>query len=184
MDNNKLTEQSNELLEISKYLTNHLKIKNLVLNSATVAINDKTYPIITSDFFMSKFFFLKEDNSFVFEKKKMLIFLTKIIKKKIIEHKLSYCNILELIGLSFTTTIKQKTLRLNVGYNHSIYYVIPKDVIIHTKKKYIYVFSNSLQRLNFVIKELMNFRKLNAYKLKGIRLKDQLYIKKKKKITN
>ena len=55
-------------------------------------------------------------------------------------------------------------------------------MIIHTKKKYIYVFSNSLQRLNFVIKEIINFRKLNAYKLKGIRLKDQLYIKKKKKL--
>tara|TARA_R110002050_G_scaffold77851_1_gene166080 strand:+ start:15770 stop:16327 length:558 start_codon:yes stop_codon:yes gene_type:complete len=185
MDNLKLTEtQFDNLQEFSKYLTTSSKITSLVFNSHNLLINDTNYIIISSKFLESKLTFIKTSNSFVFENKKIFNFLIKIIKKKLIEHKLSYCNILELVGLSFTTTIKQNTLRLNLGYNHSIYYIIPKDIIMHTKKKSIYIFSNSLQRLNFVIKELINFRKLNVYKLKGIKLKDQLYIKKKKKITN
>jgi hypothetical protein len=184
MDSLKITKQPNMPIEFSKYLTKVSQIDNLIFNVDKLVIENSSYPIITSKFLESQFIFLNKSKNFLFGNKKNFVFLTKIIKKKILEHRLSYCNILELIGLSFTTTIKQNTLRLNLGYNHSIYYIIPKDITIHTKKKYIYIFSHSLQRLNFVISELINFRKLNAYKLKGIKLKDQLYLKKKKKLTN
>ena len=180
MDSLEIIKQSNMPIQFSKYLTNVSQINNLTFNVDRLVIENSSYPIITSKFLESQFIFLNKSKIFLFGNKKNFVFLTKIIKKQILEHRLSYCNILELIGLSFTTTIKQNTLRLNLGYNHSIYYIIPNDITIHTKKKYIYIFSHSLQRLNFVINELINFRKLNAYKLKGIKLKDQLYLKKKK----
>ena len=178
-----LTEK--KIYEKLNYLTNTNVVRNLNFNSNNLIINnDINYKIINTQMKENGVLYSNNSNAFFFKKKLFFSLLTNLIKKKLTEYRLSYCNILELIGLSFTTTIKNNRLRLNLGYNHSIYYVIPKDVIIHTKKKYIYVFSHSLQRLNFVMKELVNFRKVNAYKLKGIKIKDEIYIKKKKKLSN
>lgn len=90
---------------------------------------------------------------------------------------------LELYGLSFTVTKKKNILRLNIGYTHSVYYKIPTDVIIGAKKKRIYLFSLSLFRLKFIVAELIKFRPLSSYKLKGIKNKDVLYKKKKINLT-
>lgn len=171
--------------ECAKYLTRVSNVNRIYLNKYYLIINEVTsyrLPIVTNLLFSV----LQNNNHSIIVYKKKLIFqfFLRFIKKKLKEYQLKYCNILELFGLSFTTTIKKNNLRLNVGYNHSIYYLIPKDIIIHTKKKYIYVYSSSLQRLNFVISELINFRKVNAYKLKGIKIKDRLFIKKKKKLSN
>ncbi len=169
--------------ESSKYLTKISNINTIEINKNSLKINEKIceLPAPTAN---RSFLIIPNKSILIYEKKLTFQFFLKYIKNKLKEYKLSYCNILELFGLSFTTTIKKDKLRLNIGYNHSIYYLIPNDVVIHTKKKYIYVYSASLQRLNFVISELINFRKINAYKLKGIKIKDSLYIKKKKKLSN
>lgn len=109
--------------------------------------------------------------------------LFKYLQKQLYRWHIGYCVMLELYGLSFTVTKKKNVLRLNIGYTHSVYYQIPADVIIGTKKKRIYVFSLSLFRLKFVVAELVNFRPLSSYKLKGIKNKDILYKKKKINLT-
>lgn len=104
------------------------------------------------------------------------------MKKKIQECFISnlrgFFYILELIGLGFSVTIKNNLLRFNVGFNHSIFYFIPKDVLIRSKRKTLFIFSNSFFILKQVIIDLKNFRKLSIYKLKGIKEKNELYIKK------
>lgn len=86
--------------------------------------------------------------------------------------------ILELFGLGFSVTTKNNILRFNVGFNHSIYYIIPKEVTVRSKRKALFLFSNSFFILKKVIVDLRNFRKLSIYKLKGIKERDELYIKK------
>ncbi|EPS73341.1 hypothetical protein M569_01426, partial [Genlisea aurea] len=89
-----------------------------------------------------------------------------------------YICILELIGLGFSVTAKNNILRLNVGFNHSIYFPIPKDVIIRSKRKVLFIFSHSFFLLRNTISTIKVFRLLSVYKLKGIKEKDALYRKK------
>ena len=104
--------------------------------------------------------------------------LKKKLQKFYIGHSRGFVCILELIGLGFSVTAKENLLRFNVGFNHSIYYKIPSDIIIRSKRKSLFVFSNSFFSLRKAIVDLKNFRKLSIYKLKGIKEKNDLYIKK------
>jgi ribosomal protein L6P/L9E len=104
------------------------------------------------------------------------------LKKKLQEFYISnirgFICLLELIGLGFSVTAKQNILRFNVGFNHSIYYKVPYDVIVRSKRKTLFIFSHSFFSLRKAVVDLKNFRKLSVYKLKGIKEKDELYIKK------
>jgi hypothetical protein len=128
------------------------------------------------------FYFLKKDltNNFYFknfvERSKFL----NILKKSFYFVTHGFCMHLELIGLGYSVTVKQKysLLRFNIGFNHSVYYIIPKNIIIKTKRKRLFLFSYSFFLLKKVSIDLKNFRRLSVYKLKGIKDKNELYIKK------
>lgn len=102
----------------------------------------------------------------------------KIINKFLISSIRGYITILEIIGLGYSVTCKNNVLRLNVGYNHSIYFPVSLDVNIRSKRKIIFLFSHSFFILKNTVVTLKNFRKLSIYKLKGIKEKDELYFKK------
>lgn len=89
-----------------------------------------------------------------------------------------YCIILDIIGLGFSVTMSGQLLRMNIGYNHSIFYLVSDLVLIRAKRKILYCFSFSLFDLKKIIVDIKNFRRLNSYKLKGIKEKNELYIKK------
>lgn len=120
----------------------------------------------------------KTKNFFIFEKNKNFFSLKKKLQKIYVGNIRGFVCLLELIGLGFSVTAKQNILRFNVGFNHSIYYKIPQDVIVRSKRKSLFIFSNSFFSLRKVVIDLKNFRKLSVYKLKGIKEKDDLYIKK------
>jgi len=128
------------------------------------------------------FFFLKKEliNIFYFtnfiERSKFL----NILKKSFLSVSRGFCMHLELIGLGYSVTVKRKLnlLRFNIGFNHSVYYNIPLNIIIRSKRKRLYLFSYSFFLLKKVSIDLKNFRKLSVYKLKGIKDKNELYIKK------
>lgn len=132
-------------------------------------------------YFLSKQIVIK--SGFVYSTKSGIFKVFQFIKKILNRLNIGFCTILELFGLSFTVTKKKNILRLNIGYTHSVYYKVPDDVYINTKKKRIYLFSFSLFRLTSVVAELIRFRPLSSYKLKGIKDKDSLYIKKKMNLT-
>jgi len=128
------------------------------------------------------FFFLKKNlvKSFYFknfiERSKFL----NILKKSFLSVSRGFCVHLELIGLGYSVTVKKKQniLRFNIGFNHSVYYNIPNNIIIRSKRKRLYLFSYSFFLLKKVVIDLKNFRKLSVYKLKGIKDKNELYVKK------
>jgi hypothetical protein len=138
---------------------------------------------INYKFFLDyNFFFIKKNliNYFYFknflERSKFL----NIIKKLFFHVIQGFCLHLELIGLGYSVTVKkaENLLRFNIGFNHSVYYVIPNNILIKTKRKKIFLFSYSFLLLKKVGVDLKNFRKLSVYKLKGIKIKNELYIKK------
>ncbi len=128
------------------------------------------------------FYFLKKNliNNFYFkyfvDRSKFL----NILKKSFLHVTRGFCIHLELIGLGYTVTVKKKKnlIRFNIGYNHSVYYKIPENIIISSKRRRLYLFSYSFFLIKKVCVDLKNFRKLSVYKLKGIKEKNELYIKK------
>lgn len=128
------------------------------------------------------FFFIKKDllNYFYFKNFLERSKFINILKKSFLFVTTGFCLHLELIGLGYSVTVKNNLnlLRFNIGYNHSVYYNIPQNIIIKTKRKRLFLFSYSFFLLKKVSVDLKNFRKLSVYKLKGIKEKNELYFKK------
>jgi hypothetical protein len=118
--------------------------------------------------------------SLFFKNYKDLFIIKWALKKKLTDNLRGYCLILNLIGLGFTMTIwKKDQIRFNIGYNHLIYYNIPKGILIRSKsRRNLFLFSYSYFFLKRIGTEIKNFRKLSVYKLKGIKEKNELYSKK------
>lgn len=103
-----------------------------------------------------------------------------LLKKSFLSITRGFCIHLDLIGLGYSVIVKIKKnlVRFNIGFNHSVYYNIPKNIIMRSKRKRLYLFSYSFFSLKNVVVDIKNFRKLSIYKLKGIKIKNELYIKK------
>jgi ribosomal protein L6P/L9E len=89
-----------------------------------------------------------------------------------------FCCILELIGLGFSVAISNNILRFNIGYNHSIFLIVPSNILVKVKRKSLYCFSYCFFALKNFVVDIKNLRQLSPFKLKGIKLKNELYIKK------
>lgn len=154
-------------------------MKNFLFNKNFLELNNKDDSFFFKDGYISfnnkinglnQDFFLSNFNNFFSLKKKL--------QKFYISNTRGFVCLLEIIGLGFSVTAKQNVLRFNVGFNHSIYYKVPQDVVVRSKRKALFVFSNSFFSLRKAVVDLKNFRKLSVYKLKGIKEKNDLYIKK------
>lgn len=168
------------MLMDKQYLLNTSQLQSIFIFNAQTLVLNQTEHYNLSTWLIKNLKF--KDNIFYGSRHGIRV-LFKYLQKQLYRWHIGYCVMLELYGLSFTVTKKKNVLRLNIGYTHSVYYRIPADVIIGAKKKRIYVFSLSLFRLKFVVAELVNFRPLSSYKLKGIKNKDILYKKKKINLT-
>src|SRR6185312_14087148 len=85
-------------------------------------------------FFLDYNFFILKKNSIYYLYFKNFLERSKLIIK--IKNSFSniiqgFCLHLELIGLGYSVTIKIKknVLRFNIGFNHSVYYNIPENII-------------------------------------------------------
>jgi hypothetical protein len=130
--------------------------------------------------FLNCFNIIYKKNYFFIKAWQDIFILTWFMKHKIKDNLRGYCLIFNLIGLGFTMTIwKKNELRFNIGYNHLIYYNIPKGILIRSKsRRNLFLFSYSFFFLKKIGTEIKNFRNLSIYKLKGIKDKNELYIKK------
>lgn len=151
-------------------------MKKFLFNKNFLELIDKQ----NASFVNNVIFFNKINNSncIFLDSSKNFFSIKKKLQNFYISNIRGFVCLLELIGLGFSVTAKQNVLRFNVGFNHSIYYKVPQDVIVRSKRKSLLVFSNSFFSLRKVVVDLKNFRKLSIYKLKGIKEKDDLYIKK------
>lgn len=82
---------------------------------------------------------------------------------------------LELVGLGYRLTIKGNTLRLRLGFSHVIILTIPKGVFLIKRKKRLLIYSTNKPILTFFVSCLLKLRKMNVYKVKGIKKKNQIF---------
>jgi hypothetical protein len=82
---------------------------------------------------------------------------------------------LELVGLGYRVSLKKGRIRLGLGCSHVIYLLVPKGVFILKKKYRILVYSLDRFSLGSFVASLLKFKKLNPYKLKGLKKRHLLY---------
>jgi len=82
---------------------------------------------------------------------------------------------LELVGLGYRLTVKGNTLRLRLGFSHVIILTIPEGVFLIKRKKRLLIYSTNKSTLTFFVSWLVRLRKMNVYKIKGIKKKNQVF---------
>lgn len=86
---------------------------------------------------------------------------------------------LEIIGVGYRAEVKSKTLVLQLGYSHPIYFIPPKGISIETPTPTnIVVRGADKQLVGQVAAKIRLFRPPEPYKGKGIRLEGE-YVRKK-----
>lgn len=74
-----------------------------------------------------------------------------------------------LVGVGYKAALQGKTLILDLGYSHKIEYALPKEVDVKIDKPTEILFSStSKQKLGQVVSEVMEYRKPEPYKGKGV----------------
>jgi len=100
--------------------------------------------------------------------------LLKSIVPELINDKVYFVE-LELIGLGYRVSIKKGRIRLGLGFSHVIFLLIPKNVFVVKRKYRILVYSLNRFSLGSFVALLLKFKKLNPYKLKGLKKKHLVY---------
>lgn len=86
---------------------------------------------------------------------------------------------LEIIGVGYRAEVKSRTLVLQLGYSHPIYFIPPKGISIETPTpNNITVKGPDKQQVGQVAAKIRSFRPPEPYKGKGIRLEGE-YVRKK-----
>lgn len=86
---------------------------------------------------------------------------------------------LEIIGVGFRAEMKSKTLVLQIGYSHPIYFIPPDGITIETPSpNNITVKGFDKQLVGQVATKIRSFRPPESYKGKGIRFEGE-YVRKK-----
>ena len=93
-----------------------------------------------------------------------------------------YEKILELSGVGFRATLKDKQLNLQLGFSHDINFDIPEGIKISVEKQTTVKISGfDKQQVGMVVSKIKSLRPPEPYKGKGIREKDQHIIRKEGK---
>lgn len=98
---------------------------------------------------------------------------TALIRQSFIEVSTTVYKKLNFIGVGYRAFdvegFENKLLLLKLGYSHSIYFKIPKDLrIFCLKLTKLFVFGNSYQRITQTAASIRSYRKPEPYKGKGV----------------
>ena len=105
-----------------------------------------------------------------------------LINNAIIGSSKGYEKTLELVGVGYRASLKEKKLNLQLGYSHDINFDIPEGVKITVEKQTTLKINGSdKQQVGMVVSKIKSFRKPEPYKGKGIREKDQYILRKEGK---
>ena len=110
-----------------------------------------------------------------------------LIKRSIIEVSFKNFRRLKLNGIGYKCLIISKestVLHFKLGYSHSVYFKLPKDVTAKlTKNNILFLFSNSLEKLFTISEAIKNCKIPDPYKGKGIMyVNDKIKLKVGKKL--
>ncbi len=105
-----------------------------------------------------------------------------LINNAVIGSKIGYEKTLELVGVGYRAALKGKQLNLQLGYSHDINFDIPDGIKITVDKQTTLKISGAdKQQVGSVASKLKILRKIEPYKGKGVREKDQYILKKEGK---
>jgi len=90
-----------------------------------------------------------------------------------------YTKTLELVGVGYRVNNTGNLIEFTLGYSHPIYFYVPEEVKVTTsmekgKPPTIILESNDKQLIGQIAAKIRTFRKIEPYKGKGIRFKDEV----------
>ena len=105
-----------------------------------------------------------------------------LINNAVIGSVKGYEKILELVGVGYRASIKGNQLNLQLGYSHDINFDIPEGIKIAVEKQTTLKISGyDKQLVGSIVSKIKTLRKIEPYKVKGIREKGQYVLKKEGK---
>ena len=105
-----------------------------------------------------------------------------LINNAIIGSSKGYEKTLELVGVGYRATLKDKQLNLQLGFSHDINFDIPEGVKISVEKQTIVKISGAdKQQIGMVVSKIKSLRPPEPYKGKGIKEKGQYILRKEGK---
>jgi len=105
-----------------------------------------------------------------------------LINNIIIGSSKGYEKTLELVGVGYRATLKDKQLNLQLGFSHDINFDIPEGVKISVEKQTIVKINGAdKQLIGMVVSKIKSLRPPEPYKGKGIKEKDQYILRKEGK---
>ena len=105
-----------------------------------------------------------------------------LINNAVIGSSTGYEKTLELVGVGYRATLKDKKLNLQLGYSHDINFDIPEGIkMVVEKQTIIKVTGSDKQQVGMICSKIKSFRKPEPYKGKGIREKGQRILRKEGK---
>ena len=105
-----------------------------------------------------------------------------LINNAIIGSSKGYEKTLELVGVGYRATLKDKQLNLQLGFSHDINFDIPEGVNISVEKQTIIKINGAdKQQIGMVVSKIKSFRPPEPYKGKGIKEKGQYILRKEGK---
>ena len=105
-----------------------------------------------------------------------------LINNAIIGTYKGYEKTLELFGVGYRATLKEKKLNLQLGYSHDINFDIPEGIQIKVEKQTILKISGfDKQLVGSIVSKIKSLRPPEPYKGKGIREKGQYVLRKEGK---
>jgi large subunit ribosomal protein L6 len=105
-----------------------------------------------------------------------------LINNAVIGSSKGYEKILELVGVGYRAALKGNKLNLQLGYSHDINFDIPEGIkILVEKQTTLKITGSDKQQVGEIVSKIKTLRKIEPYKGKGIREKDQYVLKKEGK---
>jgi len=90
---------------------------------------------------------------------------------------------LELNGVGYSVTAAGNKLKFNLGYSHPVEYVLPEGITGTVEKGTISISGADKQTVGQVAAKIRALRKVDPYKLKGIKYSDEVIVKKAGKLA-
>ncbi len=93
-----------------------------------------------------------------------------------------YSKTLEISGVGYRAQVKGRVLNLQLGFSHDVNFDIPEGIkIVVEKQTTLKITGSDKQLVGVVASKIKTLRKIEPYKGKGIREKDQYVLKKEGK---
>lgn len=86
-------------------------------------------------------------------------------------------------GVGYTVALAGNTIKFNLGYSHPVVYELPEGIKGEVEKNVITISGADKQLVGQVAAQIRKLRKMDPYKLKGIKYIDEVIIKKAGKLA-